>query len=672
MVYATEKTIVGIAQQRALQHPDWNYITFLEDGDDKELKLSYGELDRAAKNVAGWLQSQGLVKGDRALILLPNGLEFITIFYGCLYAGVLAVPLSQQLGSYKETLIPNLKISKPKILISTVQISEFLNKRLPAENPEFSAIQILSDRDILAQQGQTYQDPGLEPDDPAYLQFSSGSTGAPKGVIVGHRNIMANMEQSRIFGEWQEQTGTSLWLPLFHDFGLAAGLMGALYCGGFVVLMTPVHFILKPSRWLRAMSKYRCGYSYAPPFAFDMCLRKSTPAEFEQLDLSSMVSVIIGAEPVHYTATKDFNDFFAEYGLKSNVVRPGFGMAETVIMFSVSPKLEVLIADRHLLETERKLRLIEDSAPKEDKKVLVNLGPQMFGHEIVIMGEGGVALPEGQVGEITLSGPSVCMGYYKNPEITEALFNQRIVGFETPFLRTGDLGVLWQGNLYFAGRIKDIIIIRGRNYYPHDIEFIVPKVEEVSPDCVIAYPILNDEEEEKLALGIEVESEYITDLERFKTDLLPQIDQKVINIVGEHFQIYPAVRNYLRPGTIKKTSSGKIKHSATIDILLQESFQGLLARCQDQEPNQEDTADLETREIILALFEKIVETKPVLDEPIVDLGGDSLKIVEFVEAVEEKFAIPDFSILDYIDEDTNLSDLILLVEEKDMQSLIPI
>lgn len=672
MIYREEKTIVDVAQQRALQHGERNFVTFLEDGDEKEVKLSYAELDQSARQMAGWLQAQGIGKGERAIILLPNGLEFVQVFFGCLYAGVLAVPLSHQLGSYRETLLPNLRITQPRIIMSTLQISEFLRSRLSSEIDSAEAVSIMSDREILAQKGYPYSDPQLNPADPAYLQFSSGSTGAPKGVIVGHSNIMANMEQGRIFGQWEEEKGTSLWLPLFHDFGLAAGLIGSLYSGGFVVLMTPVHFILKPSRWLQAMSAYRCAYSYAPPFAFDMCLRKIPPEELEGLDLSSMISIVIGAEPVHYEATKRFNDFFARYGLAPDVVRPGFGMAETVIMFSESPKLEVLCADRHLLETEGKLKLVDESTPRGEKKYLVNLGPDMQGHKIVIMGQNGAPLPEGEVGEITLTGPSVCMGYYKNPEATEETFGQRIEGYDTPFLRTGDVGLLWEGNLYFSGRIKDIIIIRGRNYYPHDIEFAVGKVDEVNPDSVVAYPIIDDEQDERLALGIEISGDYLSDIDHFKNELLPDIDRRVIKTVGDYFQIHPSVRLYLRPGTVKKTSSGKIKHSAMIDVFKQPEFNGLLARMADLDENMEDTAELDVRETILALFRRILEQDPVLDEALVDIGSDSLKIVEFVEAVEERYPIPDFELLDHIDETTTLEELIEIVEDRNIQNLIPI
>jgi len=670
MIYQTQDTIVRIARERAAQHPERNYVTFLVDGEDAEDKISYGELGRFAEEIAGWLQKQGLVKGDRVVFLLPNGLEFVKVFYGCLFAGVLAVPLSHQLQAYRETLIPNLKISRPKLIISTRQIADFLQERLSIEaEGEFAGIRIISAAEILEGSSHHFQDPGIQPEDPAYLQFSSGSTGAPKGVIVGHSNIMANMEQSRIFGHWEENSGTSLWLPLFHDFGLAAGLIGSLYIGGFVILMTPVHFIMNPIRWLQAMSKYQCSHSFAPPFAFETCLRKITPMEVEQLDLSSMVSIIIGSEPVHYLATKAFNAFFAKAGLKSDVVRPGFGMAETVIMLSVSPKLEILCADRDVLETENRLSLIEESAAKEEKKYLVNLGPEMHKHEIVIMSEESKPLPEGEVGEITLSGPSVCFGYYQNQAASQQTFGHQIEGFDTPFLRTGDRGLLWKGNLYFSGRIKDIIIIRGRNCYPHDIEFAIQKVDSVCPDCAITYGVVQDEQDEQLAIAMEIESEYLVDLEAFQRELLPEIDRQIVKTVGDHFQIYPTLRTYLRPGTIKKTSSGKIKHSSTVALISQDEFHGLVTRMTGEKI--EDLAELGIRETLQLLYIKIIGQEPIFDQPLVEIAGDSMKIVELVEAIGTNYPISDFDLLDHIEEDTTIEDIISLIEDKNLRNTIP-
>ena len=223
-------------------------LKFLTDGDSKEVILTYKELQEDSIRIASWLLAKGYKKGDTIIILLPNGLEFVQMFYGCLMGGFLPVPLSHQMQAYKDTLVPALQVAQPKMLISTFQVVDFMTNKLPEDLKEyFQNIEVKGVNEILKTQDTNQPMPPIEKHDPAYLQFSSGSTGRPKGVIVGHSNIMANMEQSRISGNWVEGRNTCLWLPLFHDFGLAAGLIGALYNGGTVILLTPMHFILKRS-----------------------------------------------------------------------------------------------------------------------------------------------------------------------------------------------------------------------------------------------------------------------------------------------------------------------------------------------------------------------------------------------------------------------------------------
>ena len=492
--------IVEVAWQRATDHPDRDCVIFLEDGENEAVgngtsgSLNYQENDTAARQVAAALQKRGITKGERVLVILPNSLEFVKVFYGCLYGGILAVPLSEPAGlqnmvPYLETFLPTLNASKPSLLIATTSMVDFLRNRLPPELEKvFVGLAIASDKEILSETDGEFSAPEINTADTAYLQFTSGSTGTPKGIMIGHSNLMANLEEARKFMQLEEKNGTAVWLPLFHDFGLAAGLMGALYSGGFVVLMTPAHFIREPMRWLMAISKYNCAHSYVPPFALDLCMKKISTDELQQLDLSCLVSVTDGSEPVHYLPTKKFNERFAKCGLKPDVIRPGFGMAEIVIMFSgCKTGLKGLCIDRHVLETKGRVKLLDENAPDPDKKMLVNLGSQMDGHEIVIKGKENQPLQEGEVGELMVSGPSVAQGYYDNIQATEEIFQQKIKDKEQPFLATGDSAFLWKDELYFAGRIKDIIIIRGRNYYPQDIEILLSKVEELRPGCLMAY-----------------------------------------------------------------------------------------------------------------------------------------------------------------------------------------
>ncbi|MBC8258735.1 MAG: AMP-binding protein [SAR324 cluster bacterium] len=650
----TYNNFVEIAQQRAVEHPDRDCVIFLEDGENPAFEsrysgtMNYLQNDQSARQVAAALQKRGISKGERVLIILPNSLEFVNIFYGCLYAGILAVPLSEPAGpknmaAYLETFLPTLKVSKPSLLIATPTLVDFLRNQLPPELQKvFDGLKIATDKEILTDTSGEYLAPEINADDTAYLQFTSGSTGTPKGIMIGHSNLLANLEEARKFMQLKEENGTMIWLPLFHDFGLAAGLMGSLYSGGYSVLMTPAHFIRKPLRWLSAMSKHKCAHSYVPPFALDLCLKKISDEDLNQLDLSCMVSVTDGSEPVHYLPTKKFNDRFSACGLKADVIRPGFGMAEIVIMFSGSKTgLHGLCVNRHVLETEGKIKVLDDSAPEADKKMLVNLGSAMDGHEIVIKGAENQALPEGEVGELMVSGPSVAQGYYENEQATEEIFQQNIQGKEQHFLATGDTALLWKGELYFAGRIKDIIIIRGRNYYPQDIEQLLTGVEELRPGCLMAYASGAENESEHLAVAVEVRADLLKDQDLFRKYVLANIDQQIIEIVGKHFQITPTERLYLEPGTVAKTSSGKIKHQRNRQTFAEKSFSGLLERIYSSQ-DEDDSAIAETtpslKNEIVALFKKVVSLEPDLDQPILDCGADSVVIVELIDKLESKFA----------------------------------
>ena len=660
---------VEVARQRAVEHPKRDCVIFLEDGENELVSsvnsssMTYQQNDQAACQVAASLQKRGIKQGERVLLILPNSLEFVKIFYGCLYGGILVVPLSepagaQNMAAYLETFLPTLKVSKPSLIIVNSQLADFLRNQLPPELQKvFSSLKIATDQEILAETSGDYSAPEIKAEDTAYLQFTSGSTGTPKGIMIGHSNLMANLEEARKFMQLEEEDGTAVWLPLFHDFGLAAGLMGALYSGGFTVLMTPAHFIRKPLRWLAVMSKFKCAHSYVPPFALDLCLKKISDEELNQLDLSCMVSVTDGSEPVHYLPTRKFNERFSACGLKADVIRPGFGMAEIVIMFSGSKTgLHGLCVDRHVLETEGRVKILDEDAPEGDKKMLVNLGSQMDGHEIVIKGTDNQQLPEGEVGELMVSGPSVAQGYYENIQATKEIFQQKIHGKEQPFLATGDTALLWKGELYFAGRIKDIIIIRGRNYYPHDIELVLAGVEELRPGCLMAYASGAEDESEHLAVAVEVRADLLKDPEVFRKYVLTAIDQKIIEIVGKHFQIAPSERLYLEPGTIAKTSSGKIKHLRNRKTFTEATFAGLIERVSSSTEIEdfdveENKPSLEAE--LSALFKKVVSLEPELDQPILDCGADSVVIVEFIDQVETKYA----SSLE-IEDETTLRDII--------------
>ena len=296
----------------------------------------------------------------------------------------------------------------------------------------------------------------------------------------------------------------------------------------------------------------------------------------------------------------------------------------------------------------------EDSS-ENDKKMLVNLGSQMDHHEIIIKGTRNQPLPEGHVGELTISGPSVAQGYYENHHATKEIFHQKIQGKEKLFLATGDTALMWEGDLYFAGRKKDLIIIRGRNYYPQDIELALSKIEELRPGCLMAFASGGKNESEQLSVGVEVRSDLLKDMKIFNNYILNSIDKKIIEIVMNFFQIAPNERIYLKPGTIKKTSSGKIKHLLNKKTFERENFIGLIERITSSaelnlQTNEDKISSIQAE--LVSIFEKIISFPPDIYHPILDLGADSVLIVEFIDQIEAKFS----KNLD-INDSTTLSDI---------------
>lgn len=670
-LFHPELTMPELARRRARLHPERIYVTFLADGEKNEQHLSYGELDRSAASIAGWFQQQGISKGDRAMIMLPNGLEFVQILYGCFYSGVIAVPQPQQLQTYLKTFLPTIKSARPKLLVATSGIVEFIRNKCSEDlKAVFSKIRIISAEELLSQATGQFIPPAIDRTDIAYLQYTSGSTGTPKGVMISHRNILSNMEQAGIFGNWEEGRGTCLWLPLFHDFGLAAGMLGAMVNGGFVILMTPAHFMVKPLRWLSAISRYRCAYSYAPPFGYDLCIRRISEADKQGLDLSSLVSTVYGAEPVHYESVKRFNCYFSDCGLSDTAVRPGFGMAETVIMFSESDRLTGLRVDRDELESRGRLKLVDESHQVDRHKMLVNLGPSMHGHEIVIRGSGDIALPEGEVGEIMLSGPSVCEGYFDNPEATRQIFHRMIADRNTPFLSTGDLGLLWKGDLYFAGRIKDVIIIRGKNHYPQDIEHAVPLGREIRPECVLAFSSSTGTGTDKLVIAMELDGSLMKDRDMLLKYIVPAVDKRVVAELGRQLQIQPDVRLYLKPGSLVKTSSGKIKHDENRKNLSADDYKGLLCRLPDPPEPSENLDD--TAAVVPTLFRQMTGLAPDPDIEITGLKLDRSVLETFLDKLEELYALPDGELSDWLEDDGTLADLISQLNNHLLSGSVPL
>ena len=550
--------LVKIVQINAHYQPDNVAYRFLQDGETETGSLTYGELERKAQAIAAYLQSQKAEVGDRALLLYPSSLDFITSFLGCLYAGVIPVPTTLPRRREKSFRLEAIaKDCQPHFALTARDILPTLQERLN-DNLEFDLIQWVATDDIPDRFAYSWHQPNINSDTIAFIQYTSGSTGKPKGVTVSHRNILDNQRALEMAFEHTRKTIYVSWLPLFHDMGLIGNVLQSLYMGVPCILMPPEAFLLKPIRWLQAISRYRATTSGGPNFAYDLLCRQTTPEQRENLDLSSWSVAFNGAEPVRSETLEQFARTFAPYGFNCEALYPCYGMAEGTLFISgglktAPPVLEKI--DAAALEQNRAISVTEK---QENVHKIVGCGRSWFNHKIAIADpESLVELPEGKVGEIWVSGASVALGYWHRPQETKETFDAYFQDTGAgPFLRTGDLGFLRNGELFVTGRLKDLMIVRGRNHYPQDIEKTVQESHPaLQPNAGAAFVVERDGEE-RVVIVQEVER-----TQRRSLDVKAVIEAMRRAISEQHnLQIHAVL--LLKPASIPKTSSGKIQRRA--------------------------------------------------------------------------------------------------------------
>ncbi|MEH2433186.1 MAG: fatty acyl-AMP ligase [Nostoc sp.] len=556
--------LIELLSYRAKNQPQQKAYIFLKDGETEENSLTYGELDLQARSLASHLQSL-VSPGERALLLYPPGLEFISAFFGCLYAGVIAVPAYPPRANMNLLRLQAIaKDAQAKVVLTTKSL-------LTVENPELPTMRWLNTDCIDSNLSSDWQKPKLERDTLAFLQYTSGSTGTPKGVMITHGNLLCNQRSIRMGFGHTDKTIFVGWLPLFHDMGLIGNVLQPLYLGIPSILMSPVAFLQKPFSWLQAISRYKATTSGGPDFAYDLCVRKITPEQLSSLDLSSWEVAFNGAEPVRAETMELFANYFAPCGFRREAFYPCYGMAEATLFVSGGLKTASPIlyqVEGAALEENR----VVAAEPGEGTKTIVGCGRTWLDEKIVIVDrESLTQCPPGKVGEIWVSGSSVAAGYWNQPEQTaetfqgylgdtgvsdrnsEALASHRASG---PFLCTGDLGFLQDGELFVTGRLKDVIIIRGQNHYPQDIELTVQKSHlGLRSHCGAAFTV-DQKGQQRLIVVQEVERTYLRRLDI--QEVVGNITEAVINDHG--LQVYATV--LIKPGSIPKTSSGKIQRHA--------------------------------------------------------------------------------------------------------------
>lgn len=562
-------SFVELLRGKVLRLPDDRVYTFLGDGETEAGHLTCAELDRQARAIGAVLQ-QHSAQGERAMLLYPAGLEFVAAFFGCLYAGVIAVPAAPPPPWRLERALPKLRAvagdAQPLFVLTTSQLISMADP-VRAQAAEFRAMRWLATDRIADDPAEAWRDPAVGGDALALLQYTSGSTATPKGVMVSHRNLLHNTQVMRNATEIPEGAIVVSWLPHFHDMGLIGKILCSLAAGTRCILMSPVSFLQRPFRWLMAISRYQAMASGAPNFAYELCLRKVTPEQRAALNLASWKIAFNGAEPVRGGTLSRFTAAFASCGFRPEAFYPCYGLAEASLMVAGGdPTTAPVVRTFQAAGLERR-QVITTPEGGEDTRTLVGCGHTLPDHEIVIADPvSGARCPAGQVGEIWVSGPSVAQGYWNRPGETRRTFQAHLAERgEGPFLRTGDLGFLFGGDLFITGRLKDLIIVDGRNHAPQDIEMTVEQSHPALGAGACAAFSVDLAGEERLVIVAEIDRLH-AGRQRTGQDQAPwqaldarAVVQAIRRAVAEQHDLRVHDIVLLKAGTLPRTSSGKIQ-----------------------------------------------------------------------------------------------------------------
>ncbi|MEJ8546232.1 amino acid adenylation domain-containing protein [Brevibacillus borstelensis] len=651
--HKNSSTMVEVIQAYAKLQPDKRAFTFLENNLRNETSLTYHQLDKYGRAIAKRLKESGIRPGMRALLLFQPGLDFIKAFIGCLYTGVIAVPAypvkaNRHVGQLQSII----EDAQPQVMLTTAKVYEQTSSR---QNDFFTNRHWIAIENI-SPDG-TEQDHDYFPDQEmiAFLQYTSGSTGTPKGVIVNHHNLMQN--ERTIQHAFQQDSDSIIfgWLPFYHDMGLIGNILQPLYSGATCVLMSPMEFIQNPFLWLKGISDYKATTSGGPNFSYELCIDKITDEQINQLHLSSWKVAFNGAEPIRADTLKKFSQKFSVCGFQEASFFPCYGLAESTLFVSGGP-------------THR----LPDSNRKESNRVSCG---RAIGQDTVkiVNPDSLLECSPGEEGEIWVSGPSVTKGYWEKTEETQKTFHAYISDTnEGPFLRTGDVGFLENDELFITGRIKDLIIIRGRNYYPHDIENTVEKSHKAfQPSACAAFSVLS-EGEEKVVIVQEIKRGARKDVNK------EECARIVRKAVGTRHELHVSDVVFVYPGSIPKTTSGKVQRFLCRDLYLENNLKTIGAEhCVHQINKPADTEEIpfehaeanETKKKIVAFLAdatstivKVPVTPKDYGQSFVSLGVDSLAAIELKHIIqkETKYEISEASLL----QETTIEQLAEAILEK--------
>ncbi|TQM84492.1 acyl transferase domain-containing protein [Saccharothrix saharensis] len=546
--------LVDVLRDHAVKRADGVALIVLADGETEHTRLTYAELDARVRELAARMQHTGLT-GERVIIMLPTSVEYVVSVLACLYAGAVPVPLNPPTKStHRERVDHVVEDCRPALAI--VASTEGPMAHLPEEY----GCSLWSVEDLAAYAAYDWSPPATSPDDVAYLQYTSGSTSRPRGVVVTHDNIVY---QPALFSTGLGMDSREVvvtWLPLFHDFGLIAGLFMPLLLGATTVMIPPPVFVQRPLRWLAAVSKYRATVSFSPNFPLDLCCERITEEEKATLDLSTWRVLALGAEPIRADTVDRFAEEFASCGFRPDSFRTAYGMAESTLAVTTHPPrngLRVVEVDVEGFAHGR-VDVVPAGTPGPRRQRLLSNGPSLGDTRMIVVDpETREPLPEGREGEIWLGGRTVAAGYWNRPDDTAETFGAHLADGTGPYLRTGDLGTLIDREAYITSRRKDLIIIRGRNHHPQDIELTMTDAHPaLNRGLGVAFSVDVDGEERLVVV------QELKRTERGKHDLA-EVARKVRGAVAEEHDVAIDTVVFIRPASLPVTTSGKVRRQFT-------------------------------------------------------------------------------------------------------------
>ncbi|MDM8515210.1 amino acid adenylation domain-containing protein [Desulfobacterales bacterium HSG16] len=682
--------LASLLRFKAKTQPDKTGYIFLKNGEKEESSITYSQLDAKAMAIAENLLIN-CRKNDRVLLLYPSGIDYIAAFFGCIYAGCIAVPVYPPQPARMDRTLPRLlsivSNAWPSAVLTTSKFFRMKDKMLMFDQ-SFDRMKWLVSDDMKEPAAPDWKGPLIEPDMIAFLQYTSGSTGNPKGVMISHSNLMHNQEVIKAGFESRESSVAVGWLPLYHDMGLIGNIMHSLYRSIKIVFMSPMSFLQKPSRWLNAISKYSAAFSGGPNFAYDLCVQRVSSDQKKELDLKCWDTAFSGSEPVRFETIERFSKAFECCGFTRKAFFPCYGLAEATLMVSGNRKEEPIIKSFDLKALNEK-RMIVSCEKTTESTNLAGAGRPVKGQLVKIVDpETFEVCKSGEIGEIWISGQSVAGGYWKNPDETRKMFQVRPKEYKNiepgrTFFRTGDLGAFYDEELFITGRIKDMIIIRGKNHYPQDIEKTVEKsFPLIRPGSCAAFSV-EHKNNERLVVVAEIERRHIEhkkpasdgrrrrkpkNLRNFK--ILPEYDHEdnlpfsaedalnaVRAAVSKRHDLQVWALMLIKVGTIPKTTSGKIRRNACKSEFFNKEFNLVASSIIADKLSDEDIKLPGKKELMGVSFEtgkkllgtglinlaaKILKIDPSTirkENHLTGLGIDSLQAVEFQHFIESEYSM---------------------------------